>query len=198
MAFYVARRLAWTLLVVFVVLLITFAVFYLLPAGDPALRFAGKQPSPPLLAEIHHRLGLDRPWYVQFGKFVKNFVLGDQYGWPGLGFSYNGGVSVLSQITERAPRTLFLVFRAAVIWLVTGVAIGVVSAIKRRTLFDRFAMSFALFGISSPVFWLGLMALYIFWRQLHWTGGTGYVPLGQGVGAWFSHLILPWTVLALL
>ena len=59
-------------------------------------------------------------------------------------------------------------------------------------------MGFALFGISAPVFWLGLMALWIFWRKLHWTGGTGYVPLSDGVGPWFSHLILPWTVLALL
>ena len=59
-------------------------------------------------------------------------------------------------------------------------------------------MGFALFGISTPVFWLGLMALFVFWRKLGWTGGTGYVPLDQGFTAWFSHLILPWTVLALL
>jgi peptide/nickel transport system permease protein len=63
---------------------------------------------------------------------------------------------------------------------------------------DRAAMGFALFGISAPVFWLGLMALWIFWRKLHWTAGTGYVPISDGIGAWFSHLILPWTVLALL
>jgi peptide/nickel transport system permease protein len=79
-----------------------------------------------------------------------------------------------------------------------GVTIGVISAVKRRTWIDRAAMGFALFGISAPVFWLGLMALFIFWRKLHWTGGTGYVPLSDGVGPWFSHLILPWCVLALL
>jgi peptide/nickel transport system permease protein len=198
MVYYIARRLVWTLVVVAVVLLITFAVFYLLPAGDPALRFAGKSPTPQLLHEIHHRLGLDRPWYTQFGKFVKNFATGDQYGWPGLGYSYNGSVSVLSQVTERAPRTLFLIAGAATIWLITGVAIGVLSAVKRRTLVDRFSMGFALFGISSPVFWLGLMALFIFWRKLGVTGGTGYVPFAQSPTAWFSHMILPWTVLALL
>jgi peptide/nickel transport system permease protein len=198
MAFYIARRLIWTLVVVAVVLLITFAVFYLLPAGDPALRFAGKSPTPELLREIRHRLGLDQAWYVQFGKFLKNFALGDQYGWPGLGYSFNGSVSVLSQVTTRAPRTLFLIAGAATIWLISGVAIGVLSAVKRRSFFDRFAMSFALFGISSPVFWLGLMALFIFWRQLGWTGGTGYIPFAQSPTGWFSHLILPWTVLALL
>jgi peptide/nickel transport system permease protein len=59
-------------------------------------------------------------------------------------------------------------------------------------------MGFALFGISAPVFWLGLMALFIFWKKLHLTGGSGYVPLSDGVGKWASHLILPWIVLALL
>ncbi len=198
MSFYIARRLLWTIVVVAVVLLITFAVFYLLPAGDPALRFAGKSPTPELLAQIRHRLGLDHAWYVQFAKFAKNFFTGDQYGWPGLGYSFNGSVSVLSQVTVRAPRTLWLIAGAAILWLTSGVAIGVISAVKRRSLIDRAAMGFALVGISSPVFWLGLMALFIFWRKLHLTGGTGYVPIAQSVTGWFSHLILPWCVLAML
>src|SRR6266581_4616940 len=198
MLLYIARRLAWTILVVAIVLAVTYLVFYKLPAGDPALRFAGKSPTPELLAEIRHRLGLDRPWYVQFGKFVWHFFTGDQYGWPVLGYSFNTNVSVLSQVITRAPRTLFLIAGAAVIWLITGVGIGIVSAVKRRSLIDRVAMGFALFGISSPVFWLGLMGLFIFWRKLHWTGGTGYIPIGQSPTGWFSHLILPWCVLALL
>jgi peptide/nickel transport system permease protein len=198
MLIYIARRLAWMLVVIGVVLLITFAVFYLLPAGDPALRFAGRQPTPETLALIRHRLGLDQPWYVQFGKFVKNFFTGDSYGWPGLGYSYNGSVSVLGQVTERAPRTILLIVGAAIIWLAIGVSIGILSAIKRRSALDRFAMGFALFGISSPVFWLGLMALFIFWKELHLTGGTGYVPISDNVSGFFSHMILPWCVLALL
>src|SRR5690348_4823518 len=103
MLLYIARRLVWTVIVVAVVMLLTFIVFYKLPAGDPAVRFAGKAPTPELLAEIRHRLGLDQPWYVQFGHFVKNFFTGDSYGWPGLGYSFGGGVSVLSIVTERAP-----------------------------------------------------------------------------------------------
>src|SRR3954447_24972218 len=105
MAFYIARRLAWTALVVASVLLITFVVFFELPAGDPALRFAGKSPTPELLATIRHNLGLDQAWYMQFGRYVKNFFVGDQYGWPGLGYSYGNSVSVLGQVTDRAPRT---------------------------------------------------------------------------------------------
>ncbi len=198
MLFYVARRLVWTAVVVAVVLAITFAVFYLLPAGDPAIRFAGKAPTEESINLIRHRLGLDQPWYEQFGKFVKNFVAGDEYGWPGLGYSYGGSVAVMERVTARAPRTLWLIAGASTLWLTFGVTIGVISAIKRRSVFDRLAMGFALFGISAPVFWLGLMALYIFWRTLGLTGGTGYVPLTEDVGGFFSHLILPWVVLALL
>jgi len=198
MAFYIARRLFWTLIVVAAVLAITFVVFYLLPAGDPALRFAGKNPNQAELDLIRHRLGLDQAWYVQFGKFVKTFFTGDQYGWPGLGYTFAGQSSVLHLILERAPRTLLLIMGAAILWLTLGVAIGVISAVKRRTVVDRAAMGFALFGISAPVFWLGLMALYIFWKQLGWTGGTGYVSPVDSITGFFSHMILPWTVLALL
>src|SRR3954454_10914757 len=198
MAFYIARRLAWTALVVASVLLITFVVFFLLPAGDPALRFAGKSPTPELLAQIRHNLGLDGSWYSQFGRYVKNFFTGDAYGRPGLGYSYRTGVSRLHQVTTRAPRTLLLIVGAAFLWLVVGVAIGVLSAVKRRSAIDRIAMSVALVGISTPVFWLGLMALFIFWRTLHWTGGTGYVPISQSATQFFSHMILPWVCLALL
>jgi peptide/nickel transport system permease protein len=198
MAFYIVRRLLWTLIVVAAVIAITFVVFYLLPAGDPALRFAGKNPNPVELELIRQRLGLDQPWYVQFLKFIKNFFTGDKYGWPGLGYTFAGQSSVLHLIQERAPRTILLIMGASILWLTSGVAIGVISAVRRRSAVDRAAMGFALFGISAPVFWLGLMALYIFWRQLGWTGGTGYVSPVDSVTGFLSHMILPWIVLALL
>jgi len=150
------------------------------------------------LALIRDRLGLDEPWWKQYAIFVKNFVAGDEYGWPGLGYSFTGNVSVLSEVTERAPRTLLLIAGAAIIWLVVGVSIGVLSAVKRQSAADRAAMGFVLIGISSPVFWLGLMALWVFWKKLGWTAGTGYVPITESPTAFFSHMILPWTVLALL
>ncbi|MDX6453773.1 MAG: peptide/nickel transport system permease protein [Gaiellaceae bacterium] len=198
MALYIARRLVWTVVVVACVLAITFAVFYLLPAGDPALRFAGKSPTPAELQQIHVRLGLNKPWYVQFVKFSKGFFLGDKYGWPGLGYTYAGQTSVKALIVQRAPRTLFLIAGAAILWLVIGVSVGVLSAVKRRTIVDRLAMGFALIGISTPVFWLGLMALFIFWRTLGLTAGTGYVSPVDSLTGFFSHMILPWIVLALL
>ena len=198
MLYYIIRRLGWTIIVILCVLLLTFAVFYLMPAGDPALRFAGKSPTEESLALVRERLGLDQPWYEQFGKFVGTFVKGDEYGWPGLGYSYVTNQSVLDLVTTRLPRTLLLIAGAAVIWLVVGVTIGVISAVKRRSAIDRAAMGFVLFGISAPVFWLGLMALYIFWKKLGVTGGTGYVPITQDPAGFVSHMILPWVVLALL
>jgi peptide/nickel transport system permease protein len=198
MLIYIARRLVWTVVVLLAVLLITFAVFFLMPNGNPALRFAGKSPTPQSLALIDHRLHLDKPWYVEFGYFVKTFATGDENGWPGLGYSYGNYVSVKSEITERAPRTLWLIAGASLIWVTFGVGIGVLSAVKRRTIIDRLSMGFALFGISAPVFWLGLMSLFIVWKELGLTDGSGYVPLSDGIGHWLGHLILPWCVLALL
>jgi len=198
MVIYLARRLTWAVAVLLAVTALTFAIFYLLPPGDPALRFVGKQPTPENLALVRHNLGLDHPWYVQYGKFVKSIVVGDKYGWPGLGYSYDSSVPIRDKIMEKAPRTFSLIVGASIIWLTMGVLIGVISAIKRRTVFDRVAMGFALFGISAPVFWLGLMALFIFWYKLDLTAGTGYTSFTTSPREWASHLILPWTVLALL
>ncbi len=180
------------------VLFVTFLVFFKLPNGNPALRFCGKAPTEQCIELTTSRLHLDKPFYTEFGYFVKTFVTGDQDGWPGLGYSYGNYVSVRSEIIQRAPRTLWLIAGAATIWLIGGIAIGVLSAVKRRTLVDRLAMGFALFGISAPVFWLGLMALYLIWKELGLTGGTGYTPIADGLGHWLGHLILPWTVLAML
>jgi peptide/nickel transport system permease protein len=196
--FYILRRLGWTIVVVLAVLALTFAVFYLMPAGDPALRFAGKSPTEESLALVRERLGLDQPWYEQFGKFVGNFVTGDEYGWPGLGYSYVTNQSVLDLVTTRLPRTLLLIAGAAVIWLTLGITIGVISAVRRRTFIDRAAMGFVLFGISAPVFWLGLMALFLVWKKLGLTGGTGYTPITEDPLGFASHMILPWVVLSLL
>ena len=195
---YLARRIVWALAVLLAVTALTFAIFYLLPPGDPALRFVGKQPTPTNIALVRHNLGLDKPWYVEYGKFVKAIVVGDKFGWPGLGYSYDSSTPIRQQIVEKAPRTLSLIFGASIIWLTVGVLIGVISAIKRRTVVDRLAIGFALFGISAPVFWLGLMALFIFWYKLGISPGTGYVSFTDSPEQWASHLILPWTCLALL
>ena len=205
LALYILRRVLWAVLVVNVVVFVTFLVFFKLPNGNPALRFVGKFPTPENIALAEQRLHLNKPFYIEYYYFVKNFFTGDANGWPGLGYSYGNYISVRSEIIQRAPRTLFLILGAAILWLTCGVAIGVLSAVKRRTAVDRGAMGFALFGISAPVFWLGLMALYVVWVKHLWipgishiTDGSGYVPISDGINHWFGHMILPWIVLALL
>ena len=230
---YVIRRLLWTVLVVLLVTLLTFIVFYVMPPGNPAIRFAGKQPTPELIAQVEKQFGLDRSLPEQYAHFLRRLFLGDGRecplylkpacqiqavedfvvldepgcatgvsgcGWPGLGMSFDSRTAVRQELIERTPRTLALIAGAATIWLIVGISIGVVSALKRRTIWDRLAMGFALFGISAPVFWLGLVGLWIFTVKLPFAEsmGTGYVEFGDDPVGWFTHLILPWTVLALL
>ena len=162
MARYVVRRLLWVILVMLVVTLVTFVIFFVMPPQDPAVAFAGKQPTEELIAEARKQFGLDKPLYHQYGIFVKHVFLGDQYGWPGLGFSYNDRTPVRDELLRRAGVTIQLAAGAAVTWLLLGIPIGIISALRRRTVADRLAMGFALFGVSTPVFWLGLMDLLIF------------------------------------
>lgn len=194
---YIARRLLYLLLVVLIITLATFLIFYVMPPGNPAVAFAGRQATPDIIAAVEEQFGLDKPLYVQYGRFVKDLFLGDQYGWPGLGFSYVTRSSVRSAILDNIPVTMQLGAGAAVLWLTLGISIGIVSALRRRTIVDRAAMGFALFGVSAPVFAVGLFALFIFWQKLGWSAGTGFTPFKEDPGEWFSHMWLPWIVLSL-
>jgi peptide/nickel transport system permease protein len=184
--------------VLFFISVITYLIFFKLPPEDPAVAFSGKIATPAQIEQTRHRLGLDRPIYVQYYLFIKRFVVGDQYGWPGLGYSFESGQAIRGELLSRAWVTVQLAVGAAVVWLLLGIPIGIISALKRRTLADRAAMGFALFGVSAPVFWVGLIALWIFWRVLHISAGTGYTPFTQSPVSWFGHFWLAWVVLALL
>jgi peptide/nickel transport system permease protein len=188
----------YVILVILVITFISYIVFFLMPAGDPAIRFAGKSPTPALVHSIRKQFGLDHPWYVQYGIFVKHLFAGDQYGWPGFGFSFNTRSPVKEELFSRSWVTMQLAIGAAVVWLALGIPIGIVSALRRRTILDRAAMGFALFGVSAPVFWLGLMALWLFWQKLGWLPGTGYTPFTENPSMWFQQFLMPWVVLSLL
>lgn len=195
---YIARRLLWVVLVVVLVTFFTFVIFFVIPPIDPAILFAGRAPSERLIAQVREAFGLDQPFWVQYGLFLKRIFLGDEYGWPGFGLSFVTRSPIREQFLDRTFVTAQLAIGGAVVWLVLGVFIGITSALKRGQWQDRVSMGFALFGVSAPVFWLGLMALYIFWEKLHWLPGTGYVPLSEDPSQWFLHFLLPWVVLALL
>lgn len=195
---YVLRRLGWVLVVVLAVTLLTFGIFFVLPSSDPAVAFAGKQPTPELVSEVRDQLGLDRPVPEQYLLYVKRLFLGDRYGWPGFGESYNTKSAVIDEISARAPVSLSLIVGAAILWLAIGIPLGMLAAVRRGSWIDRVVMAFALFGVCAPVFWLGLMSLYLFSEKLAVLPGTGYVPFTQSPGDWFGHMLLPWFVLALL
>jgi peptide/nickel transport system permease protein len=189
----VIRRLLWAIVLLFAVSFIVYAVFYLLPSTDPALLRAGKQPTPELIAQIRHALKLDRPWYVQYGSYMSNLITHFDFG-----KSYIGSQEpVRNQIFSRFPTTAYLAVGAAVIWLILGLGIGIVSAVKKGSLADRAAMGFALFAVSAPVYWLGLLFLYLFSKDglLKIFPGSASCLEFNPVGC-FPSFILPWIVLS--
>jgi peptide/nickel transport system permease protein len=194
---YILRRLLWTLVVILIVTLVTFVIFYVLPSGDPAVRFAGKEPTRLVIAQVRHDLGLNHNVGIQYLLYLKRLVVGDKYGWPGLGFSYSTGAAIAPQLWQRAQITLQLVLGAAVIWMLIGIPVGVYAALKPRTAFDRSSLLVGLVFISTPVFWLGLLLLWLFWSTLGWLPGTGYVAFTTDPLQWAGHMLMPWLTLAL-
>jgi peptide/nickel transport system permease protein len=193
---FIARRLLWSALLVLVVSFITFVVFMVLPSADPALLRAGRNPSPEVVQAIRENLGLDKPWYAQYGIYVKNLVLHFDFG-----YSYQNNIAVKETIFDRLPATASLAIGGALVWLLIGIPIGIISAIKRGTLLDRAAMGFALLAISAPVYWVGLVSIYLFSEDLGkvapiFEGSGQYTPFTEDPVAWASALILPWLVLA--
>jgi len=195
---YIIRRLLWTVLVVLLVTMLTFIIFFVMPKGDPATRFAGKSPTPELIQEVKQSLGLDKSVPEQYGLFLKRLVVGDEYGWPGLGKSFQTKQAVRPELIQRAQVTITIIIGGALLWLAIGIPVGVISALKRGTAWDRIAMGTALFFVSAPVFWLGLLSLYVFWKKLGLPTETGYVAFTSSPTTWFWHMLLPWLVLALL
>jgi peptide/nickel transport system permease protein len=196
---YLIRRSLFLILVLFIVSLITFIIFVKLPAGDPARRAAGRTTTEANVKAARHAFGLDKPVYVQYARFAKGLIP-----WPGLFlnedvyFSYANFVPVKEEIFARLPVTLTLAVGAAVTWLLIGIPIGIISAVRRRSMWDRASMVFALIGVSAPVFWLAYLFLYVFWFKLQWAPSSG-IPIGTSVSEAVvqGRFILPWFVLAL-
>jgi peptide/nickel transport system permease protein len=195
MGAFVVRRVLFGLLVLWIISVVVFVMFFVAP-HDPARLLAGRQASVSEILAIRRNLGLDRPILAQYGSWVWKLVHGD------LGFSYRGSVPVRDLLGSRIPVTASLAFGAAVIWLLIGVAAGVLAAIKPRTIADRLVTFFALFFYSMPTFLLGLFFLFFFFFKLYTAGfhlfpGSGYVNLRDDPIGWADHLILPWFALAL-
>jgi peptide/nickel transport system permease protein len=178
-----------------VVTAVLFVLFRILPTADPAVLRAGRLQQPKIIAAIRHELGLDKSTIAQFWLYLKQVFLHFNFG-----FSYYSTAPVKELITDRLPATVSLVLGGAVVWLVTGVFVGIVSAIRRRTPLDRASMGTALVLVSAPEYWLGLIVLYLFAADIgrvHIFPGSGsYAGLTSDPGKWFTSLILPWLVVA--
>ncbi len=198
MARYIVSRLIQLVVVVLAIFALTFIIYFVIPPVSPAVLLAGRHATPQLVAQIKVNLGLDHPLWEQYFLFVKRFIVGDQWGWPGLGTSYVTHSSVKSLIGGRIVITVTLAIGAALVWLCLGIPFGLLAALKRGRFADRMSMAVSLLFVSTPVFWLGIMALWLLWFKLGVAPGSGYDPPSQyGFGSWLSHMILPWIVLAL-
>lgn len=191
---YIIRRVLWCIAMLFIVSAVVFLIFYVLPSADPAVLRAGRNAGPQQIAQIRHSLGLDKPIYQQYLTYIGQVFLHFNFG-----YSYQYNVPVRQLIFSRLPATIWLVTGAVIIWLTIGLSIGIISAIKRRSLLDRTTMTGSLALISAPVFWLGLVSLYLFANDI------GQFPILPGQGSYasastffqkFASMILPWLVLA--
>jgi peptide/nickel transport system permease protein len=214
MAVYIVRRLIAAVFLLLIVTAATFAIFFLVPrlAGatpdDLASRYVGKSAGPQQIHDAAVRLGFTDPIVVQYGRFVGGLLFGRDYPTgpttvhcdaPCLGYSYITQNPVLPDVLNRLPVTLSLAAGAALLWLVGGVATGVLSALRRGSVFDRAAMGVALAGVSLPIFFTGLLSLSVFSYALGVTApGGSYTPFQNNPALWAYDLLLPWITLAFL
>jgi peptide/nickel transport system permease protein len=192
---YIIRRLLWGVVLLILVTALLFVLFYVLPAGDPAKLRAGRLQNPKIIAAIRADLGLNKPVLTQFWIYIRNLGIHFNFG-----YSYYSNASVKSLILERLPATISLVVGGAVIWLASGLAVGIISALRPRSRLDRASMGGALVLVSAPEYWLGLILLYLFAADIGqvkiFPGANSYVPLTTDPVKWFTSLILPWLVVA--
>jgi peptide/nickel transport system permease protein len=199
---YILFRLLGILVVLLSIAIITFAIFYLLPS-DPARLACGRPCSPETLERITAYMGTDQPWFAQLWEFLKGIVVGRQFGEglvacdaPCFGYSFLRNSSVTELIADRFPATASIAIGAAILWLVVGVAAGVVAALRRGTVLDRGIMTFSIAGVSTPIYLAGTAAILLFGFGMRLLPTSGYVPFDDDPVEWFRHLVLPWISLA--
>src|SRR5205823_3817245 len=197
---YLTRRILWAVVLFFAVTIVSYVLFYIIPA-NPAKLACGQSCTEIQVKRVAHFLGTDRPVYVQYGKFVGrllpvSFTGGPHFKAPSLGFSFYNRQPVTKLVLSAAPVTASLVFGGALVWLMIAIPIGILSALKPRSLLDRTSMTFVLIGISAHPLWVGLVFSYFIGYKWHITPITGYAdffnPLPTEPGGpiqWAYHLV---------
>lgn len=181
---FIVRQFLYSIIIIAGVLTVTFCLLYIIP-GDPARMMLGQRADVASVEAVREELGLNKPIYVQYIKFMGNAFQGD------LGRSYATNREVVKTILEKLPATALLSLSALFISAVLGILIGIVSAVKKYTMLDNAAMILALFGISFPSFAFGLIMALVFGHLLKWFPISGYINEG------LIYLVLPMLTLAL-
>lgn len=190
------RRVVGLVLVLFALSVIVFVIFNVIPGGDPALRMAGRHPTAANIASIRKAWGFDKPLWTQYLDMMDRLLIRHDL------ISYQNQTPVLPAIARAIPKTLSLAIGGAAIWLGFGVLFGVLSGLNQGKLVDRILTVLAMAGISTPIFWLGAVMLYMFTFAWHgfflfsWIPPGGYVPITTSPVQWFTHLVLPWICLS--
>ncbi len=185
---FILRQFIYSVLIIFGVMSVTFLLIRVLPAGDPARLVAGQRTDLQTIESIRRAWKLDRPIYEQYADFLGKAAKGD------LGRSFASNLVVLDTLIDRFPATALLAVTALVIATILGVSIGIISAWKPYTAFDYTSLVLALFGISVPVFVLGLVLVRVFSQWLGWLPGNGYIDRSGSID--LSYLVLPMLALA--
>ena len=195
---YLIRRILWAVVLFFAVTVVSYVLFFIIPA-NPAKQACGQACTTQDVKRVAHALGTDRPIYVQYGKFIKRLVIDRS-----LGHSYFTRQPVNTIVGAAAPVTASLVFGGAILWMLIAIPVGILSALRPRSLLDRISMTFVLIGISAHPVWIGLIFAYVFGFRLHITPITGYCDMINpstdcgGPVQWAYHLVLPWLTFAIL
>jgi peptide/nickel transport system permease protein len=193
---YVVRRLLWSVVLFLAISFCTYIIFFVLPADSTQI---GRGSSQAETVDIRDAFEVDGNLFEEYGSFVWNFVAHAD-----LGRSFANRQHVSEMIGRAAPVTISIVVGGAVLWLLIAIPIGVLSALRPRSLLDRVTMTFVLVGMSAHPAWIGFLLAFVFARTLHWLPFSGYCDVINpqtecgGPAAWAYHLILPWITLSLL
>jgi len=179
-----------TFVVLIIVTFIVFLLLYLIP-GDPARTMLGIEASAQDVAAFRSQLGLDRPMMVQFGSWLFHVLQGD------LGRSIQFHQPVSHLISTRLPVTIYIGILALILSAILGVGAGVISAVRRGTVLDQAITVFANSGVAVPVFWLGILGIYLFALQLGWLPVQGYTSPFENLALSIQQIIMPVLCLAM-
>ena len=213
MVTFIVRRLIAAVFLLIIVSMVIFAIFFWLPrlGGQTsyglATQYVGRNPTRSAVLQVEHQLGLNQPLYEQYWHYLKAIPLGEHYSTgpnsvycppPCFGYSFRSQQPVWPQMMAALPVTVSVCIGAAVLWLLGGVAVGVISALKRGSILDRLSMAVALAGVSLPIFFTGLVSLELFSYKWPIFPNVQFVPFTQDPLLWARNLVLPWVTTAFL